>query len=108
MPKTHLSESISWTASRPVYEIDDGRRRLGRLLLHDPVAGIADDAGRHVGRDKSHYVAHLRAERMVPAQRQHRHGEIALSSEDLVVFGVLIEGRELVERRMHRTRARIK
>jgi hypothetical protein len=31
------------------------------------MAGIADDAGRDVGRDKSHYVAHLRAEGMVAA-----------------------------------------
>src|ERR1700733_1281922 len=71
------------------------------------MAGIADDASRYVCRDKSHYVAHLRAEGMIAAQRQHRHRELALSCEGLVVFSVLIEGRELVERRVHGARTRI-
>ena len=46
---------------------------------------FANDAGRHIGRDKAHNVAHLCAERMVSTKRQHWHGELALRRKRLVV-----------------------
>jgi hypothetical protein len=81
--RADLSWSILWPgsdcvgashASRPspsvlVNEVDDRGRRLLRLLFHDPMAGIRDDAGRYITGDEAHIVGHVRSERMVRAER---------------------------------------
>ena len=51
---------------------------------------------------EAHDGRHHRAERLLAADRQHRHGQLALAGEEGAVVGrILIEGRELREAGMH-------
>ena len=93
--------------SLDIDKFDNGGSCLLTLFFHDPVARVGNDATCYVSRHKTRVFGHLCPERMICAERQHRHGQLAVGRECLVVDGILSKGRKLVESRMHRAGARI-
>lgn len=51
----------------------DANALLG-LFLHDPMAGILDDGALHVACNRGEFGLHGCPERVITADRQHRHG----------------------------------
>src|SRR3984885_14987739 len=84
-----------------------GSDRGGRLLLHEPMPRASNDHFLHVHRGGAHDNGHGRSEGLLAAHRQHWHGQLAFGQEDEIVDRVLIEGGELAEAGVHRTRLRI-
>jgi hypothetical protein len=63
--------------------------RRVRLLFHDPMPGIRDNAAFNIGGNLAHDFGWLRSKRLFRAQRQNRHGQLTFAGERLVVGRVL-------------------
>ena len=81
----------------------DGGLRISSMIQ---CPEIRNDAFLNVARRKAHDRRHGGAEPSFAAERQNRHAKLPCGHEDLVVGGVLIEGRELREPGMRRRAAR--
>ncbi len=79
----------------------DGGHGQCRLLFHQPVTGIGDHRAGDIQRGEPHFIGHRRTERFLGADREHRHGQLAVRDEGFVVDGVAGKCRELFERGMH-------
>src|SRR6202011_1021028 len=72
-----------------------------RLLFHDPVARIRDDAAFDVSGHDAHDRRLLAAERFLGAERKNWHRQFAFLGKRSVIDRILIESGKLVEGGMH-------
>ena len=82
--------------------------RRGRLLLHQPMAGVRDHDFRDIAGGEAHHRRHGRAEDFSPPTASTGMVSLPFVEEGLVVDRVLVEGRELGEARVHRAGQRVK
>ena len=59
-----------------------GSHGRARLLLHQPMPGTGDHHLLLIGRGEAHHRRHSRAERLLPADRQHRHAKRSPDAAD--------------------------
>src|SRR5260370_20739316 len=108
-PSTGAKGLTQWGALSFAQELRNEPNSCLWILLHDPVARVRHNTGRHVAGNKPQILRHPQAERLLRAEGEYRHLQFAACCKQcLVVDGVLPERTKLLERIVHRMRPCIK